>query len=279
MTPSPKRHGAALLAALLLAGCTVAPPAAKGPTVSPEEVGEIRAGTGILRGYLDRKVLPDSLALLPPPPAAGSPGAALDRAAFDHSRTLIGSPRWLLAAQDADLNFPRAAQVFACAMNMDISAERTPHLNMLLRRTLADAGLSTYGAKDHYKRQRPFVALKVASCNAAEEPRLVNDGSYPSGHAALGWAWALVLTELAPERTNQLLARGYAYGQSRVVCGVHWQSDVDMGRVMGAAAVARLHADPVFVAQLAAARQEVQAQRAAGAQTRQDCAAESAALK
>lgn len=264
---------------LLAAGCAGSPPAAEGPPVAPGQVGETRPGSGVLRGYLDRQALPDSLALLPPPPAAGSAAAANDLAAFQQTRALVGSPRWKLAARDANLHFPQAAETFACALDLEISAERTPHLNMLLRRTLADAGLSTYRAKDNYNRTRPFVAQQVASCNPPEEPRLVKDGSYPSGHAALGWAWALVLTEVAPERADALLARGHAFGQSRVVCGVHWQSDVDMGRVMGAATVARQHADPVFQAQLAAASREVKAQRTAGAKAQRDCAAEAAALR
>jgi len=37
---------------------------------------------------------------------------------------------------------------------------------------------------------------------------------------------------------------------SAPICGVHWQSDVDAGRLIGAAVVARLHADPVFRVQL-----------------------------
>ena len=27
-----------------------------------------------------------------------------------------------------------------------------------------------------------------------------NDGSYPSGHPFVGFAWALILSEIAPER-------------------------------------------------------------------------------
>ena len=40
-----------------------------------------------------------------------------------------------------------------------------------------------------------------------------------------------------------ILQRGIAFGQSRVICGAHWQSDVDAGRLVGSAAVAKLHAN------------------------------------
>ena len=247
------------------------------PPTAPSEIGELRPG--MLRGYLDRAALPDSLALLPAPPQPGSPAAAADEATYRATRALLSTPRGALARADAQLSFPAAASTFACAAQLDITPEGTPHLVTLMRRTLVDAGLSTYGAKDHYKRQRPFAQHKDASCTPDEEGRLAKDGSYPSGHAALGWAWALVLTELMPDRTNPLLQRGYAFGQSRVICGVHWQSAVEAGRLIGSAAVARLHADPVFEAQMRAAGQEVRAARAAGRGPTKDCAAEAAALK
>lgn len=256
----------------LLIGCASAP-----QVDIPTTVPELRPG--ILIGYLPRAALPDSLALLPPPPAPGSPAQAADEAAFLATVPLRGSPRWNLAASDANLVFPKAADAFACALNAPIGPEATPNLYMLLRRSLTDAGLATYAAKDHYKRTRPFAVNKTSTCTPAEEAMLSKDGSYPSGHASLGWAWSLILTEMAPERTNPLLARGLAFGQSRVICGVHWQSDVTQGRVIGAAAVARLQADPVFRAQFDKARQELAAARAKGLKPPGDCAAEAAALK
>lgn len=264
---------AALATVVMLTACQTPPP------TSPEEVGEFRAGSGYLRGYLDRKQLPDSLALLPRPPADGSPEAAADLAVYRATRALRDTPRWALATADDNLKFPKAADTFSCALGVPISQQATPHLNMMLRRSLLDAGLSTYGAKDSYQRQRPFAALKEGTCAPASEAALAKDGSYPSGHAAVGWAWALLLAELAPDRADAVLQRGHAFGQSRVICGVHWQSDVDNGRVMGAAAIARLHADPVFNAQAALARGEIEAARAKGAASPLNCAAEAQALK
>jgi acid phosphatase (class A) len=274
-------RGSIAAVALAAAACAApsAPPSATVvPSVSPEQIGEVRAGSGVLNGYLDRRALPNARALLPPPPPDGSPMAAADLAAYRTSRALRDSPRWALATRDAELRFPAAGRTFSCALDAPISAEATPHLNTLLRRTLADAGLSTYTAKDHYNRVRPFVALKEASCSTAEEPRLVKDGSYPSGHAALGWAWGLVLASVAPERADALLQRAHAFGQSRMICGVHWQSDVDAGRTMGAATFARLQSDPTYAAQIALARGELAALRAKGTRSSEDCAAEAAAL-
>jgi acid phosphatase (class A) len=63
-----------------------------------------------------------------------------------------------------------------------------------------------------------------------------------------------------------------------MVCNVHWYSDVVAGRMVGAAAVARLHAEPEFVAAVEAAKSEVAAARAQGLEPTRDCAAETEAL-
>jgi len=235
---------------------------------------------GTPRGYLDPTALPDSLALLPPPPALGSPGFARDEAAREAVAKLRDMARWSRATSDADLHFPHAAETFSCAVNVPISQERMPHLYTLLGRAFVDVGLSTYRAKIHYQRVRPFVMHNGSSCTPAEENVLRTDGSYPSGHSAAGWGWALLLTEIVPDRADAILARGRDFGESRVVCNVHWQSDVDAGRVMAEAAVARLHADPAFEADLAAAKAEIATARANGAlPAAEACAAETASLQ
>ncbi len=261
----------ALIYVGLPAGC-----ASSGTLSQPSAMPEIVPG--FVAGYLPQNALPNSLALLPPPPVAGSAALAYDEEINGKTLTLRGTPRWMLANEDANLMFPAAAGTFSCALNTRITEQDTPRLYMLLRRTLTDAGLSTYAAKDHYKRTRPFGVNKEAICAADERKTYVEDGSYPSGHSAVGWAWALILTEISPGDTDAILARGRAFGDSRLVCNVHWQSDVTEGRFMGASAVARLHADQTFRADLKAAKSEFDAVRAKGLSPLRDCLAEAAAL-
>ena len=255
----------------LTTGC-----ASSGRLSQPTAVPEIRLD--ILAGYLPPKALPNSLALIPPPHAVGSAALAYDEEVSRKGLALRGTPRWTLATEDANLMFPQAAGTFSCALNAPITEQDTPYLYMLLGRTLTDAGLSTYTAKNHYSRTRPFVVNKEPTCTPDEEKLLIKNGSYPSGHAAVGWAWALILSEIAPEQTNAILARGRAFGESRVICNVHWQSDVIEGRFMGAGTVARLHADPTFRADLEAAKAELAAVRAKGLKSLRDCGAEAAAM-
>jgi len=256
------------LAFLTLAGCG----AAKPPTL-PDELSGGRPGHVI--GYLKPSELPSGLTLLKPPPTNGSTALAADEEIYSSTRKLRDTPRWTLATKDADLTFPNAAGTFSCSLDMPISQEKTPHLNMLLRRVMADAGRATSKAKDFYKRRRPYLAHGDVNCTPKEKYK---DDSYPSGHASIGWAWALVLAEIAPDRADAIFARGLAFGESRVVCGVHWRSDIEAGRVIGALTVSRLHMDPIFSAQLGLARKEIDAARAAGAKSPLDCTAEAKAL-
>lgn len=246
-----------LMLTALLGGC-----ASSLKTSDPATLKEIHPG--ILQGYLTSEDLPNSLELIPPPPAEGSAAFALDQEISEQSMEMHEKPRWDQAMKDAILAFPEAVEAFSDVVDVPITEKDTPHLYILLRRSLTDAGLSTYSAKNHYVRKRPFMLNNEPICTPEEEELIRKDGSYPSGHTAIGWAWALILCEVFPEKTNDIIARGRAFGESRIICNVHWQSDVNEGRFMGAATVARLHADPVFLADLEAAKAEVTAVRTAG---------------
>jgi acid phosphatase (class A) len=243
-----------------------------------DSVASKAAEPGVATGYLAREALPDSLALLPPPPAAGSTALAQDEEVHKSAAAFRGTPRYQVAALDAELNFPRAPGAFACTLGVPIDAQSTPRLYRLMQRTLLDAGASTAGAKNQYRRTRPFVVHEETTCAPQDEARLRTNGSYPSGHTTIGWAWALVLAEVDPARADAILARGRSFGESRLVCNVHWQSDILEGRVMGASVVARLHAVPEFRQDVELARQELTEVRTKGLPPGRDCAMEAEAL-
>ena len=158
------------------------------------------------------------------------------------------------AAEDAKLDIDHVLANFSPCMGAVLSRTTTPTIAHML------AGLvnleATTTAKDYYMRVRPFVLFNEPSLTPEDEPYLRGNGSYPSGHACFGWAVALILAEINPDRQNEIFKYGYEFGQSRVICGVHFQSDVDAGRLMGAATVARLHADKEFMKTLEKAKKE-----------------------
>ncbi len=272
---------AALLLAIMLSSCSNT--SSKPRTSTPQ--GSVSMGDqaeeimpGMLQGYLDMEEQLDSKAFVLPSPSEDSAMQAMDTAWADRMQELRGTARWDLATRDADLHFPAPADVFSCALGIPISEEETPALYMLLRRTLTDIGLAPYSAKNAYQRERPFMVRGDTVCTPGDEEALRKDGSYPSGHTAIGWGWALILTELAPDRAEPILARGRSFGESRNVCNVHWYNDVMAGRLVGAAAVARLHAEADFLAAMDAAGDDIVRAREAGLTPTVDCAKEAEAL-
>lgn len=228
------------------------------------------------RGYLPQGAAPNSLLLNPTPPATGSAAKARDEEAAKAAVALRGTPRWQQATIDADLFSPKSIGIFSCAAGIKIGPDTTPKLNNLLRRMGPDLALAVYPTKKKYMRARPFMENGEPTCTPQDEKMLRGDGSYPSGHSALGFGWSLVLAEVVPDRAAELVARGRAFGDSRRICNVHWLSDIEEGRVVATAVVARLHAEPAFRADVEAARAEVEALR--GKAAAPDCALENAAL-
>jgi len=234
----------------MAAGCAGLMLGAGGQAISAET-----PRAGVPAGYLAQSDLPDGLVLLPPPPAAGSPAAAADEAYFRDTRTLQGGPRWSQALADNAILEPGAFRSWSCAAGVALSNEGTPVTVRLLTRIAVDAGLGTYPAKAHYDRPRPFMVTELPTCTNPEPLR--GNGSYPSGHSAVGWAWALVLAQLRPDRATEILTRGREFGDSRAICGVHYMTDVESGRTFGAGVVARLQASPEFQQDLTRARMEL----------------------
>jgi len=269
----------ALLLVLGLAACstvgTITQPTDQ-MAAPAEAVKEI--APGFLQGYLSEEEQLDSKAFVPPAPAVDSAIQAMDTAWSEKMLTLRGTARWDLAISDADLHFPAAANVFSCTLGIAITEQDTPALYMLLRRTLADLGLSTYTAKNAFQRERPFMVNGEPVCTPDDEEALRKDGSYPSGHTAIGWGWGLILAELSADRTEALVARGRSFGESRNVCNAHWYSDVVAGRMAAAAALAKLHTKKEFLAAMEAARDEIARVRASGSVPSVDCELEANAL-
>ncbi len=269
-------HLAVATFATLAVGCESK--ALRAPEAQPVAQSAPPLRPGFLPGYLPAGAAPSSLRLLPPPPAPGSAAQARDEEAAKAALVLRGTPRWQQAMEDADLSSPKAVETFACAVDVPINETDTPRLYVLLRRTMTDNGLATYPAKNKYQRARPFTINASAICTPHDETFLRTNGSYPSGHSAIGWGWALILTEIAPERADAILARGRSFGDSRVVCNVHWLSDVEEGRVLASATVAMLHSQADFRADLATAGAEITAARAKGLHPARDCGKENASL-
>lgn len=209
------------------------------------------------KGFLPVEQIGSSLNILPPPPQEGSADFEHDKAIYWEMKKLRDTDRGALAIQDANTSGNWQGRAFSEAMGFDINEKDTPEIYMLCRRLHLDVARSACRiAKDYYDRTRPFVYFGDHTSTPGAEAYLSQNGSYPSGHTALGWGTALVLAEVNPARQEEIIRRGYEFGQSRLIVGAHWQSDVDAGRMVSSAAVARVHDDPEFQKHLKRAKAE-----------------------
>jgi acid phosphatase (class A) len=241
------------------------------PATAPSAMPRPRA-----EGYLGVDAVPDHRLFLPPPPAVGSPAGVADVAIFRGTRALEGGPRWQLAASDDRIGSRKMLGDFGCPMGIDLAGVEVPALARTLARANADLIAMVGAAKDHYRRPRPFVTEAGPIC-VDVSPAFAASGSYPSGHSAAAWLYALLLAEIDPGNAASIVARGRAFGESRVVCGVHYETDVEGGRLTTTALVAALHADAEFEADIAAARAELaKARTTAGKPDPASCPADAA---
>ncbi|HEU4781241.1 MAG TPA: phosphatase PAP2 family protein, partial [Steroidobacteraceae bacterium] len=83
--------------------------------------------------------------------------------------------------------------------------------------------------------------------------------SYPSGHATYGYVMAYLLADMVPERRQALITRAQEFARQRMVCGVHFPSDLEAGHQGASWLVQRFLASDAYRAAAKPAREELRA--------------------
>ncbi len=207
--------------------------------------------------YFDIDELPNAVNWLPAPPEPNSTQFAYDLTQYMWGKgERLNEERAQQAIDNGVTDIADMAEQFSKPFGMEISKEKTPYIFHVLTRGVLTVRLCATKPKTTFVRLRPFVRYNEPTLIPADEETLRQNGSYPSGHSIRGWAMTLLLCEINPDAQDDLLALGYQWGQSRVIAGYHWQSDVDAGRILASAGYARLHTNEEFLADIAAARAE-----------------------
>ena len=207
--------------------------------------------------YFTQAELPNMVNFLPPPPEFESARFAADETQYLWGiRQRQDEERAAMAIRDAVYGMQTIIQEFCPILGLEITKDDTPELYTLLQDVGATCDSISNRAKEKYMRTRPFVYYNQQTLVPEQAESHINNGSYTSGHTVLGWTMALLLSDINPTVADALLARGYEYGQSRVIAGYHWQSDVDAGRLGGSVLYAKLQGNERFREQLVKAQQE-----------------------
>lgn len=207
--------------------------------------------------YLTADEVPNAVYWLPEPPAPGSSQFLSDISQyFWGKQQRLDSLRAQKAIREVVSEVADMAVLFSEAFGMEISAEKTPAIYKVINRGVPTIRLSAAKPKNTYLRKRPYVYFNEPTLIPSEEDHLRKTGSYPSGHTVRGWGMALLLSEINPAAQDELFKLGYEWGQSRVIAGYHWQSDVDASRMLAAACYARLHSCKEFLDDMKNAKKE-----------------------
>ena len=224
-----------LFAIILLASCA---------TVKPQK-------------YFTMDEMPDLVKCLPAPPAPGTPEFGYDSLRYFWGKEQRKDPaRAAIADRDAGWQIDTIIAIFSDPFGMKLSPEKTPQIWNLLYSGILTMEQIRVRPKAYYHRLRPFEYFNDHVLTLWEEDELRGEGSYPSGHTIRGWVMALMLAEINPSCAEALYAKGWEYGESRVIVGAHWQSDVDNSRAAASIAYAKIQTSKEFRKQVARARAE-----------------------
>ena len=202
--------------------------------------------------------MPDLVQCLPAPPSPGSVEFEYDVTRYEWGKKQRLDPeRAAIAERDAYWNLDTLAAIFSEPFGLKISPEKTPQTYKLFISGIATIEQIRVRPKAHFMRKRPFEYFDEHVMSLWEEDILRGEGSYPSGHTIRGWSAALILSEVNPAAANALYKRGWDYGESRVIVGAHWQSDVDASRPAASIAYSLLQTSPAYRKQVARARKEL----------------------
>ena len=207
--------------------------------------------------YFSAEEMPNLIKCLPPPPDTIGVDFAHDILRYMWGKTQRSdSTRAAIAFRDAVWDYDSLFAEFNVPFGLEISKNGTPEIYKYLVNSLSTIDQTRVEPKAFYHRKRPFERFREHMLTVYEEKYLSGEGSYPSGHSQRGYAAALLLSEVNPANADTIMARGFLYGESRVIVGAHWQSDVDASRLCAAIGLARLHTSPAFLEQLTKAQNE-----------------------
>ncbi len=129
-------------------------------------------------------------------------------------------------------------------------------VRLLFREAQVELGIVLLGVRRLTNRQRPFTVwnkVRVKPCPGGRP----EGTSFPAGHAATAALYAELLTTAAPEIAAKVEERVADYGESRLVCGFHYRSDLAAGDKAGRAVAQALLAERAFRARFDETRAEI----------------------
>jgi hypothetical protein len=188
---------------------------------------------------------------LPPPP--GPEQTKLELQELRDIAARSSAEDRAIARRDAE---DETADMFNAAIGLDLKT--MPETFKLLTMVGEEEEDDTKDAKAYFHRDRPYAAEpSIKTCTPVKPGKAAN--SYPSGHSTRAFAMGEVLATLMPAKAQAILARSSEFAEHRLVCGVHYRSDIVAGQQYGTILALKLMENPDFKQQMNLAARELSA--------------------
>lgn len=191
--------------------------------------------------------------LLPPPPADGSELDKRDMQGVLELQKKLTPARLQQIQADVEQTVYRVASE---VLGPTFTKDRFPLAGAFFDKIRDDSSVGVRDIKQKYKRLRPFQANKEVQ-TPENIARASQGPTYPSGHSTFGAEVALLLSMMVPEKTAELHARGWAYGEQRIASGVAYPSDWETAHIGATLMIALMMQKPEFRADFQAVKAEV----------------------
>jgi acid phosphatase (class A) len=189
--------------------------------------------------------------ILPPPPADSSEATKAELAELHKIETARTDAEVKAAIWDDENEH---IFIFKDVLGENFAEEKLPLTAAFGKRVRNDEGINDGPAKEGFHRVRPYNLDKTLKPVCKTKAK---DDSYPSGHTTSGYLLALTLIDMVPEKRDALLARAENYAHNRLVCGVHYASDLPASRLVAYSIHAAMAQNPLYQAEMTAARTEL----------------------
>lgn len=193
-----------------------------------------------------------SLLILPTP---GSSKSDMTLAELDELHKYQGTRTEAQVTQAMADDKEETIFIFKAQMGEWFNAKSLPLTAAFGVRVKNDEGINTAPAKTGFARVRPYNLDSTLRPVCTTKTK---DDSYPSGHATTGYLMALTLVDMAPEKRDLILTRADDYANNRLVCGVHYRSDIEASKLLAYTIHAVMANKPQYQQELAIARAELQ---------------------
>jgi len=191
------------------------------------------------------------LLILPTPPAADS----------EKTKTELAKLHRIEAARTKEQSDQAMADdknetifIYRNVLGAMFTPEAFPITAAFSARVKNDEGINATPAKDSFQRVRPYNLDKTLHPICATKTK--ND-SYPSGHTTAGYILALALIDMVPEKRDAILARADDYANNRLICGVHFPSDLQASKLLAYSIHSVMGINPQYQKEMTAARNEL----------------------